>query len=89
MSKSINLLKEIKELRNEMVAVNWPSQRLSDIITKYEVENPPVVAKDDDRGPLDLTRRIDELETENKTLKSRLDKLQKIMFDQFRNKGAL
>ena len=43
----------------------------------------------DDRGPLDLTRRIDELETENKTLKERLDKLQKVMFDQFRNKGAL
>ena len=43
----------------------------------------------DDRGPLDLTRRIDELEAENKTLKERLDKLQKIMFDQFRNKGSL
>ena len=43
----------------------------------------------EDRGPLDLTRRIDELEEENKTLKARLDKLQKIMFDQFRNKGSL
>jgi len=43
----------------------------------------------DDRGPLDLTRRIDELEAENKTLKERLDKLQKVMFDQFINKGAL
>ena len=43
----------------------------------------------EDRGPLDLTRRIDELEAENKTLKTRLNKLQKIMFDQFRNKGAL
>tara|TARA_R100001224_G_scaffold82158_1_gene51774 strand:- start:360 stop:563 length:204 start_codon:yes stop_codon:yes gene_type:complete len=43
----------------------------------------------EDRGPLDLTRRIEELETENKTLKTRLDKLQKIMFDQFRNKGSL
>ena len=43
----------------------------------------------EDRGPLDLTRRIDELKAENKTLKARLDKLQKIMFDQFRNKGAL
>ncbi len=43
----------------------------------------------DDRGPLDLTRRIDELEAENKTLKERLDKLQKVMFDQFWNKGAL
>ena len=43
----------------------------------------------EDRGPMDLTRRIDELEAENKTLKERLDKLQKVMFDQFRNKGAL
>ena len=43
----------------------------------------------EDRGPLDLTRRIDELEAENTTLKERLDKLQKVMFDQFRNKGAL
>ena len=42
-----------------------------------------------DRGPLDLTRRIDELESENKTLKERLDTLQKVMFDQFRNKGDL
>ena len=43
----------------------------------------------EDRGPLDLTKRIDELETENKTLKDRLDRLQRVMFDQFRNKGAL
>ena len=43
----------------------------------------------EDRGPLDLTRRIDELKAENKTLKARLDKLQKVMFDQFRNKGDL
>ena len=43
----------------------------------------------EDRGPLDLTRRIDELESENKTLNERLDTLQKVMFDQFRNKGDL
>ena len=43
----------------------------------------------EDRGPLDLTRRIDELEAENTTLKERLDTLQKVMFDQFRNKGDL
>ena len=43
----------------------------------------------EDRGPLDLTRRIDELETENKTLKDKLDRLQRLMFDQFRNKGDL
>ena len=68
----MNLLEEIKKLRNEMVAVNWPSQRLSDIITRYEVENPPVIAKDDDRGPLDLTRLIDEKNREIADLKTKL-----------------
>ena len=43
----------------------------------------------EDRGPLDLTRRIEDLETENKSLKDKLDRLQRLMFDQFRNKGAL
>ena len=43
----------------------------------------------EDRGPLDLTRRIEELEAENSTLKERLDTLQKVMFDQFRNKVDL
>ena len=43
----------------------------------------------EDRGPLDLTRRIDELEAENKSLKDKLDRLQRLMFDQFRNKGDL
>ena len=43
----------------------------------------------EDRGPLDLTRRIEELEKENKSLKDKLDRLQRLMFDQFRNKGDL
>ena len=68
----MNLLEEIKKLRNEMVAVNWPAQRLSDIITRYEVEIPPVIAKDDDRGPLDLTRLIDEKNREIADLKTKL-----------------
>jgi len=68
----MNLLEEIKKLRNEMVAVNWPAQRLSDIITRYEVKNPPVITKDDDRGPLDLTRLIDEKDREIADLKTKL-----------------
>tara|TARA_Y100001972_G_scaffold16238_1_gene17538 strand:+ start:423 stop:605 length:183 start_codon:yes stop_codon:yes gene_type:complete len=55
-----------------MVAVNWPAQRLSDIITRYEIENPPVIAKDDDRGPLDLTRLLDEKNKEIADLKTKL-----------------
>ena len=68
----VDLLKEIKELRNEMVAVNWPSQRLSDIIKKYEVENPPDAIKNDDRGPLDLTRLLEEKDREIANLKEKL-----------------
>ena len=32
------LLKDIKELRNEMIQANWPAQRLSNIITIYEMK---------------------------------------------------
>ena len=32
------LLKEIKAYRNSMVARNYPSQKLSDIITKWEMK---------------------------------------------------
>jgi len=30
------LMEDLKKLRNEMVAKNWPAQRLSDIIVIYE-----------------------------------------------------
>tara|TARA_Y100000593_G_C4169554_1_gene266238 strand:+ start:95 stop:322 length:228 start_codon:yes stop_codon:yes gene_type:complete len=32
------LLQDIRELRNEMVQKNWPAQRLSNIILKYEMK---------------------------------------------------
>ena len=32
------ILKDITELRNEMVQKNWPAQRLSNIILKYEMK---------------------------------------------------
>ena len=33
-----DILKDIKELRDEMLSVNWPAQRLSNIILKYEMK---------------------------------------------------
>ena len=30
------LLSDIKKLRDEMIQANWPAQRLSNIILKYE-----------------------------------------------------
>ena len=32
------LLKDIKDLRNEMIQANWPAQRLSNIILNYEMK---------------------------------------------------
>ena len=43
----------------------------------------------EDRGPNDLTRRIDELEKENSMLKEKIKRLQTIMMEEYRNKGAL
>ena len=43
----------------------------------------------EDRGPNDLTRRIDELEKDNTMIKEKIKRLQTIMMDQYRNKGAL
>ena len=33
-----DILKDLRELRDEMVQANWPAQRLSDIILKYETK---------------------------------------------------
>ena len=38
MSDIKNLLKEIKEYRNDMVARNYPFQEISNIITKWELK---------------------------------------------------
>ena len=68
----MNLLKEVKKYRDEMVARNYPFQAISDIITKYELENPPVTTENDDRGPLDLTRMIEEKDKEIARLTEKL-----------------
>ena len=33
-----DILKDLRELRDEMVQANWPAQRLSDIMVKYEMK---------------------------------------------------
>ena len=38
MSDIKNLLEELKAYRNDMVARNYPFQRISDIITKWEMK---------------------------------------------------
>ena len=38
-----DLLKELKAYRNDMVARNYPFQRISDIITKWEMKKVPIL----------------------------------------------
>ena len=33
-----DILKDLRKLRNEMIQANWPAQRLSNIILKYEMK---------------------------------------------------
>jgi len=33
-----DVLKDLRELRDEMVQANWPAQRLSNLILKYEMK---------------------------------------------------
>ena len=40
------LLKEIKEYRDEMVARNYPYQQISDIITKWETKKVKTVSEE-------------------------------------------
>ena len=68
----VDLLKEVKKYRDEMVARNYPFQAISDIITRYELDNPSVELKNDDRGPLDLTRLIEEKNKEIARLTEKL-----------------
>jgi len=42
------LLKEIKAYRNDMVARNYPHQKISDIITKWEMKD---VVRDTSKDP--------------------------------------
>ena len=58
-----DLLKEIKAYRNEMVARNYPFQRISDIITKWEMKN--VTAEVSKRGMKDF---LEEAEKEKQEL---------------------
>ena len=47
------ILKDLRELINEMVQANWPAQRLSNIILKYEdklkgLDDMDPISEDDD-----------------------------------------
>ena len=59
-----DLLKEIKAYRNDMVARNYPYQRISDIITKWEMKK--VSAEVSRKGMKDF---LEEAEREKKELK--------------------
>ena len=52
------LLKDLRELRNEMVQANWPAQRLSNIILKYEMKLQDEKSKYTTKELVDATNAI-------------------------------
>ena len=71
------LLKEIKEYRNDMVARNYPFQKISDIITKWEMKKVKTVSEKlqselepitDEIDENDIKDFLDEAEKEKKEL---------------------
>ena len=46
------LLKQIKEYRNDMVARNYPHQQISDIITKWENRNVKTISEELQEEPI-------------------------------------
>ena len=52
------ILNDIKKLRNEMVQANWPAQRLSNIILKYEMKLQDEKSKYTTKELVDATNAI-------------------------------
>ena len=59
-----DILKDLRELRNEMVQANWPAQRLSNIILKYEMKLQENKSKYTTKEIVDATNAmLDDVET--------------------------
>ena len=59
-----DILKDLRELRDEMVQANWPAQRLSNIILKYEMKLQDEKSKYTTKELVDATNAIlDDVET--------------------------
>ena len=53
-----DILKDLRELRNEMIQANWPAQRLSNIILKYEMKLQDEKSKYTTKELVDATNAI-------------------------------
>ena len=53
-----DILKDLRELRDEMVQANWPAQRLSNLILKYEMKLQDDKSKFTTEGLIEATNKI-------------------------------
>ena len=53
-----DILKDLRELRDEMVQANWPAQRLSNIILKYEMKLQDEKSKFTNEEIIEATNKI-------------------------------
>ena len=77
------LLKELRAYRNDMVARNYPFQKISDIIIKWEMKETKTISEhsQDELEPItdeidedDIKNFLDEAEREKKELEERKSK---------------
>ena len=64
------LLKEIKAYRDDMVARNYPYQRISDIITEWETKKAETVSEKLQEELEPIKDFLEEAEKENRKLKA-------------------
>jgi|TARA_R100001594_G_scaffold140399_1_gene185491 hypothetical protein len=60
MSDLEKLLEELREYRNDMVARNYPFQKISDIIIKWEMKNVPDFLEEVEREKKELNESYQE-----------------------------
>ena len=79
------LLKEIKAYRNDMVARNYPHQRISDIITKYDRKDFREEAEKEKKGLeesyKESVRQAEERKTPSEELQDKLEPITSPMSD--------
>ena len=80
------LLKEIKAYRNDMVARNYPHQRISDIITKYDrkdfLEEVEKEKKELEESYKESVRQAEERKTPSEELQDKLEPITSPMSDE-------
>ena len=84
--ETVKLLKELKAYRNDMVARNYPHQKISDIITKWEtkdfLEEAEKEKKELEESYKESVRQAKERKTPSEQAQDELEPITSLMSDE-------